>query len=124
MKREIAEKWIADLRTNPPQATGALFDGKGHCCLGRLCLVLGATFEKQIVGGHYFPVINDKIYRDASTLHREIIEMAGMNSRTGRFATGVDDDGDVEFDYLTDINDDVGTFPDIADIIEAKWESL
>jgi hypothetical protein len=62
MKREIAEAWIADLRTNPPQATGQLYDGEGYCCLGRLCLVVGATFEKGIDedGDSYglFPVLN------------------------------------------------------------------
>lgn len=47
MKKEIADLWIADLRANPPQAKGALFNGQGHCCLGRLCVVLGFEFNAE-----------------------------------------------------------------------------
>lgn len=45
MNRENILKWVVDLETTTePQATDALYDGVGYCCLGRLCKVAGLEF--------------------------------------------------------------------------------
>ena len=99
MNRDIAEKWIADLRANPPQAKGTLFDGHGHCCLGRLCIVAG-KLNREISG---FSILTD-----------EIADWAGMKSRDGRYPGG----------FLVADNDSGKTFAEIAGIIEAHIDEL
>lgn len=50
MKKELRDKWLADLRTNGARQTqGQLWDPKedGFCCLGRLCVVAGAKWETE-----------------------------------------------------------------------------
>jgi hypothetical protein len=104
MKKEIADKWIADLRSGPKQGRGYLQDMEGgYCCLGRLHVVLG------------LPVDNKNNTR-RKYLSSEAVELAGMKpkNRTGRF----DDDA------LVSLNDNGFTFDEIADIIEEKWEEL
>jgi hypothetical protein len=117
MKREIAEAWIADLRTNPRQTTGMLFDGRGHCCLGRLCLVVGATFENKIEeGGNYgpYPVLDGTMLEENEMLPFAIQKLAGMASDNGAYGTNA----------LTHLNDNGVTLAKIADIIEKHWEKL
>ena len=99
MNRDIAEKWIADLRANPPQTTGRLFDGNGFCCLGRLCVVEGA--KPKFLKGLSLP-LSDTIF------------WAGMKSRDGRYPGG----------RLVEDNDSGKTFAEIADIIEAHIDEL
>lgn len=117
MKREIAEAWIADLRTNPPQATGQLYDGEGYCCLGRLCLVVGATFEKRIDEDGLFPVLNGTMLSEHEMLPDQIQSLVNMNSNDGAYGENNDD-------TLTTLNDDGLTFAEIADIIEKHWQEL
>lgn len=119
MKREIAEAWVADLRTNPPQATGRLYDGTGHCCLGRLCLVIGATFghhTNEYHDGEYYPVLDGETLFEHEVLPREILNLAGIRSQSGIY-------GDAGKE-LTDLNDNGATFAEIAVVIEENWESL
>lgn len=127
MKREIAEAWVKDLRTNPPQTTGELYDGKGYCCLGRLCLVLGASFNESddegVFGNRkYYPTLGAKEYKESEVLPLHIQELAGMNSNNGEFD---DESYDMELTVeLTLLNDEGRSFADIADIIEKNWEKL
>jgi hypothetical protein len=113
MKHEIADKWIADLRAGPPQAKGALFDGKGHCCLGRLCVLYGLK-PKPIDGNGQYGFLGEK-----GSLPAEVIEWAGMNSNDGSF---VNDEG--ELSDLASINDSGKSFAEIADIIAAYNDEL
>lgn len=108
MKKEIADKWIADLRTNPPQATGALFNGKGYCCLGRLCVVLG--YQTVARSGKFY------IQEDDMELPSIVVEEAGMVSSNGVFYS--------DEACLAELNDAGKTFSEIADVIEAEWERL
>lgn len=99
MKREVAEAWIKDLRSGPKQGQNFLGDETtGHCCLGRLCVVLGVEFDPK--GIHLPPKAR---------------EAAEMKSGTGWYG---------HENHLTNDNDSGLTFAEIADIIEAHWEEL
>ena len=108
MNRDIAEKWIADLRANPPQAKGALFDGKGYCCLGRLCVLAGLEPE------HVPDSICYKFLGHSEWLPPKVSDWAGMKGQGGRYPGGV----------LADHNDSGKTFAEIADIIESHIDEL
>jgi hypothetical protein len=109
MNRDIAEKWIADLRANPPQAMGQLFDGNGHCCLGRLCVLHGLTPERRTDNGEY------RFLGEAFKLPTKVMNWAGMKTHDGRYPK----DG-----LLPEDNDSGKTFTEIADIIEAHVDEL
>jgi hypothetical protein len=114
MKRDIAEKWIAALRSGEYEQTfGKLFDGTGYCCLGVLCKVLGYEFSSQAnVDGSHHVVGTDK----AHMLPNQVMFDAGMHTRLGSFST-MDD-------ALGSLNDRGETFTKIADIIDANYTDL
>ena len=113
MKLDIADKWIAALRSGEyKQAVGALYDGEGYCCLGVLCKVLGEEFTKD---NEYWEV--DGEY---SVLPGNLVERAGMYSPAGCFWEG-DDETERS---LTEENDNGQTFEEIADIIERHKHKL
>jgi hypothetical protein len=104
MKKEIADKWVADLRSGPKQGKNALGDDeKGYCCLGRLCVVLNMDF---------MPV--------SAFLSEEHMIAAGMSSTMGNFGSPFD----LYQDHLASVNDSGLTFDQIADLIEYFWEEL
>ncbi len=121
MKKEIADAWVADLRTNPPQAKRCLFDGEGHCCLGRLALILGATFE-QDADGHYHTVLEEDKEGDNSVLSPTLRDKAGMQSYNGSYAKMMANY--INSWSLSDLNDRGDTFAEIADRIEKHWKDL
>ncbi len=116
MKKEIAEKWVADLRTNPPQAKKRLYDGKGYCCLGRLCLLLGLEFRRQGECNKYLPYRDENIVGGGAVLPEEIQDLAGMHSDNGAHR--------YRFDTLSSMNDSGKSFAEIANIIEQEWKNL
>ncbi len=120
MKKEIAEKWVADLRTNPPQCKGSLYDGEGHCCLGRLCVVLGATFVEKSENSNYshYPIYEGTVLYESGLLPQEIQDEAGMITREGSLVEEED------LYSLASLNDKGYNFFQIADIIERNWEKL
>ena len=106
MNREIAELWVKDLRSNPPQTRLKLFDGKGYCCLGRLCLLAGLTpYEED---RRFFFSTND------ATLPNKVLKWAGMRDEVGHYKDT----------SLAEQNDSGKTFAEIADIIEAHVDEL
>ena len=107
MNRDIAEKWIADLRTNPPQTRKALFDGNGYCCLGRLCILAGIEPETSFNGSYAF--INH-----TGVLPQKIADWAGVKTSCAAYRGG----------SLVSDNDNGKTFAQIADIIEAHIDEL
>ncbi len=118
MKKEVAKAWVKDLRKCHNQAKGVLANGKGYCCLGRLCLVLGAKFKKDKNTtswvNKYHPVLKGINLSETLVLPREIQKMAGMKTSTGQFKN----------DELSAMNDDGKTFAEIADVIEQNWKDL
>jgi len=102
MKIEIADKWIAALRSGEYQQTvGRLYDGRGYCCLGVLCKILGEKF-RQSYDGQW------SINGARSVLSPDIKNRAGMNTIDGCYNGGA----------LVIDNDDGKTFKEIADIID------
>lgn len=122
MKKDIADKWVADLRAKPPQTRNVLFDGGGYCCLGRLCLVMGATFKAHDDSGRDYYVVGTNAELN---LPLEIINAAGMNNPNGAPVAGLKVVvGGMEYNDLAQANDGGRTFAEIADAIEAQWEKL
>ena len=107
---ELIDAWILDLRTTKaPQAVGKLFDGKGYCCLGRLCIVAGMSNENII--HHRFPPL-------------DIAESIGMTDGGRRW-----DHQEIKLPNhnkhsLAGANDDGCTFAEIADVIEENRDQL
>ena len=108
MKRDIAEKWIADLRAGPLQAKQVLFNGSGHCCLGRLCVLAGLE-PKYIKSTRAY-----KFLRQREVLPHKIRLWAGMKKTNGEYCGG----------FLAADNDSGKTFAEIAGIIEAHIDEL
>jgi hypothetical protein len=117
MKKEIADKWVADLRTNPPQCKKVLCNGKGHCCLGRLCLILGVKFKKVGESGSYVPDLPDDSTVGEKVLPLSIMKEAGLSMRNGQLQGG-------KYGALSAMNDSGFIFAEIADVIEKDWEIL
>ena len=111
MNREIAELWIKDLRSNPPQAKGVLFDGVGYCCLGRLCELAGM---KPVVRQYEEEKAEYLYDGEQFLLPVEIRDWAGMKSIQGNYKNT----------NLARDNDNGETFAQIADIIEAHVDEL
>lgn len=125
MKKEVADKWVAALRSGEYAQTRELLrDRQGFCCLGVLCDISGQGQWKQYegedsdsvnVGAHEYHVGEKAAL---GLLGPEVIEWAGMMA------------GNVSGEYGSDttalsFKNDMGvTFDEIADIIEKHWESL
>lgn len=114
MDKQLAEKWVADLRTNPPKTIGWLYsmDG-GYCCLGRLCKVLGLK-DKTLRGNCSLADVD--IFLDLPPLQSSI---GSLPNKEKIIINGV------EYDCLADANDSGNvSFAQIADFIEQNWERL
>lgn len=127
MKKELAEAWVKDLRTTTaPQAQGKLFDGAGYCCLGRLCKVMGAEFEKTVLteadfvddaGEVYYPVRNERKFASSKYVPSLLVLEAGMKSASGAVYGG--------FGQNLSVMNDIGkSFSEIADVIEKHWNFI
>lgn len=128
MNREIAEKWTDALRSGEyAQCTGALnAPGKGHCCLGVLC-------ELAVEAGVPVETVEvDRRRLDAAPWH--VVSYDGMTdvlpARVRDWAEMASSDGELDEyheAYGGDLalwNDHGATFAEIADAIEAEWETL
>ena len=112
MKTEIADKWIAALLSGEyKQTTGKLYDGKGYCCLGVLCKVLGKEFVDE--GTLSWTIGSERL---RSILPRDVVEDAGMYSSYGCYNS--------RNSSLTKDNDDGKTFEEIAGIIDEFRDEL
>jgi hypothetical protein len=116
MNRKLAKLWSADLRDPAhKQAKGALFDGKGHCCLGRLCVVLNEQFVRDTSTQRYFVEGTNNF----EVLPGRVMDRAGIATDGGQFVPAYG-----RIDSLADGNDEGLTFPQIADLIDCFWEDL
>lgn len=94
--RDNIQKWVDALRSGEyKQCYGVLSDGEGYCCLGVACKISGKRWN----------------------------ELAGMLSNPVMEWLGVaDDDPQLGVASASQWNDcDRLTFPQIADLIEAKY---
>lgn len=107
MKKEVADAWVAALRSDEyKQGRQWLRDNGKFCCLGVLCDIskLGSWIGKSYL-------------RETTILPLDVIEYAEMKSSRGL----IGEYGDI---CLTALNDNGKTFTDIADVIEKYWEEL
>lgn len=110
MDADLKSKWIEALRSGKySQAKGKLrdlIDGNSYCCLGVLCVVSGAKFERDDEDG-WVPYLNGKNIRNAygdEYLAYSFICKIGLSHQTQT--------------HLTKLNDDGKPFFEIADFIE------
>lgn len=131
MNAEIAQKWIADLRSGKyKQGQGQLCDGKTHCCLGVLCEQAAAK-EKLNDGQKCSRKLIDRQVRfddRAGMLSPRIYSWAAMDGRNRNEAghacwPSMRGQYSPTRDLVMD-NDDGKTFAEIADIIEKHWEKM
>lgn len=113
MKKDVAEKWVAALRSGEyKQGRGTLRKELSlgtttrHCCLGVLCEVVD---PENVLHWH-----------NHNELTRSIKALTGMRREDGALTTRLEG-----HDTLVDVNDILELpFPQIADYIEAHWEEL
>ena len=119
MRKEIAEKWVAALRSGEYKQTSGILANHNrteHCCLGVLCeLAIKAGVEMQIereVGtscmrfdgeGSHLP----DCVQDWADTYGEVAVVARQS-----------------LTELIHMNDKGCSFEDIADVIEEHWETL
>lgn len=127
MKKEIADKWVAALRSGEyQQAKEWLKTNDGFCCLGVLCDISGlGTWATEPCEGVYAKHLGAVAYcdddsMDATALSDKVQEWAGMFSEEGSLR---DDDAAITYS-LVQMNDEGWTFEEIADYIETNWEKL
>jgi hypothetical protein len=126
MKKEIADLWVADLRNNPPQHRGELknLSGPGHCCLGRLCVVL--SMEEETTTRYTEEEMRswglDSEIGIKCTLSPRVLDAAGM--RVENNVGYIPSFKNKMYESLTQMNDSGHSFNLIADIIEKHWEEL
>ena len=119
MRKEIAEKWVAALRSGEyKQTSGVLANAErtAHCCLGVLCEIA----VKDGVG--------------LQVLHPDGASYTSFDGEDAHLPPRVDDWADLysaapvtlrqSIVGLIHMNDNGGSFEDIADAIEEHWETL
>lgn len=111
MKKSIAMKWVAALRSGEyKQTKWVLKNAEGYCCLGVLCKVMGKRFTPS-TSGNGMKACLGKI----AVLPSKVVEESGMRTCEGYLNTE---------QSLVDLNDSGETFSEIADIIEKEWKKL
>ncbi len=101
MKRKLAQKWVAALRSGKyNQTTGRLKDEIGYCCLGVLCEISEARADGP---GKYI----------------ENYTEVGLKSMTGKLDPYYEPNMDTL--SLSKLNDEGYTFNEIADIIQIEY---
>lgn len=122
MKKDIADRWVAALRSGEyRQTTEALRNCKGFCCLGVLVDIYLDTSPDATVkqretwteGEFWVPHAGG--YYENAVLPSIVREWAGMKFSDGALGEGK---------YLTAMNDTGMSFSEIADVIEDRWEDL
>ena len=132
MKKDIADAWIATLRSDlyvQGRDVLANVERTQHCCLGVLCEIAiengvaievdtseaaGQRMEHDVVCTQY----DGESYR----LPNVVKEWADMMFDDGRLFD--EDTEDLPSDSLADLNDSGSSFKEIADHIETYWEAL
>lgn len=151
MKQEIAQKWIAALRSGEyKQGKNVLYDARdnSYCCLGVLCKTIGKQFVKHPTRTLLaatkpvpYPALEKRAVwvvegtAEGQVLPYVIQEEVGMHSTNGmlpQHAEKITERVNGEQTYqpeddvfeLTSMNDGGKTFAEIADVIERNWNDL
>jgi hypothetical protein len=117
MKRDIAEKWVAALRSGKyRQHRGGLTDSLGgFCCLGVLC---DLSPVGQWDNDAYVTDDINGFHSSLSYLPDGVRMWAGMRTDHGRY------EDNLAHTTLATLNDECTPFEDIATIIDKNWEKL
>ena len=113
MRKEIADKWVAALRSGEyGQMTGALANRERtqHCCLGVLCELAITEGVPVRVEPHLHDSTSLKFDDLLGALPDSVGTWAGMDASKGR--------------VLATMNDSGKKFVEIADVIDRTWEVL
>jgi hypothetical protein len=122
MDKHVAERWAQALRSGQyQQGQHELHpDTNSYCCLGVLCDLYRVeqgkgewTTTKYGIGG-VFQIGPDDL--ETGVLPESVKDWAGMHSSVGEIVGTVD--------ALAALNDEGMEFPQLADLIEKKWEVL
>jgi hypothetical protein len=116
MDKHIAERWVQAMRSGQyQQGTEALHpNGHSYCCLGVLCDLYRVEQGKgEWVDSLFACGPGDY---ETAVLPEMVKSWAGMRTSTGSIA-GTEDE-------LAALNDEGMEFPQLADLIEKKWEVL
>lgn len=106
MKKTLRQKWINALRSGKyKQASFALHDERGYCCLGVLASVTGCKWYRDGETGHLSPFVGDKSMRHRQGDYLKT-DFCGLHLRTQK--------------KLAIMNDEHKTFREIADYIEKR----
>lgn len=116
MKKEIAEQWVAILRSGMvEQATGRLEDTAGSmCCLGVLSAMAeaeGICRRREVHNHGYSYDTAETVLPPAVVVWAEVSSNDGGRGHNRKTLTRLNDNGGL-------------SFSEIADIIEKEWESL
>lgn len=145
MKKSVAEKWIAALRSKKYRQGQKLLKFKSprgvtrHCCLGVLCEIYQK--ERRAKGMKTLPAASfkpDGKYDDGvpagsricefdtfyATLPSRVVKWAGMVSDEGVFETPEILPDSTSGESLVQLNDGGFNFEEIADAIEARVDEL
>lgn len=111
MKKEVAEKWVEALRSGKyKQTRSQLRDLSGYCCLGVLCDISGL--------GNFIPSPDGSGYDflgSLGILPGAVVSYSGIKTVNGELEG---------YRNLAFVNDNRGSFDQIADIIEKYWDKL
>jgi len=108
MKKSIAKKWIAALRSGKyKQGTHALKFRDEYCCLGVLCSISPWRYN--------YTQMTDKHGMLNKILPEKVVKWAGMKKATGKYTNATS---------LAIDNDQGMSFNKIAEIIEKYREEL
>lgn len=122
MRKEIAERWVAALRSGEYKQSKEELRGKdGFCCLGVLC----DLYSKE----RGIPWVGDVAMHYATAwLPNEVSNWAGMKNRDGSTNSSHAGEpmtvGYARFVSLVHANDSDVEFGEIANLIENHQESL
>ena len=128
MKKEIAEKWVAALRSGEyKQTKGKLADVERaeHCCLGVLCEMAIKDGVDVEVGVRLdeddgYDIFYTEFDKETGHPPDSVRKWAGMGSPSGRlYQPAYDEDTS-----LASLNDRNWSFKQIAEVIEKHWESF
>ena len=124
MNKHIAERWVQALRSGQyKQGQGELRpDQDSYCCLGVLCDLYRVEqgrgeWRADCTQRSAFQVPGeDFIEVETAVLPLAIANWAGIQDVAGEISG--------TSDSLAGLNDEGATFPELANLIEKKWEVL
>ncbi len=123
MNKEIADKWVAALRSRKYQQTKSVLKTmSGFCCLGVLCEIAPPELGMFDSSFNYISARGNA--RDVALLPLSVREWSGLKTTEGCHPdiAAVIPVGAVG--SLAGANDRGASFAEIADFIEKHWETL